>query len=128
MAKCALLLLCLLSIALTLSSAVPVDTSGKPTPTPVPSLKEERIFQGTPTTNPHGHVEEVLSVHQDQQQAGRTQATPTQTRMGRAASTPSKKGRHRGANKILMLVLRCIGKTKATGKASLAYISRIKRQ
>ncbi|KAG9355926.1 hypothetical protein JZ751_000770 [Albula glossodonta] len=40
--------------------------------------------------NANGHAE-ALSTHQDQQQVGRTPATPTQTRMGRAASTPSKK-------------------------------------
>ncbi|KAI1902086.1 hypothetical protein AGOR_G00041090 [Albula goreensis] len=88
MAKCALLMLCFLGIALTFSSAAPANTYGKPTQ--VPPLKQERICQGTTQSNANGHAES-LSTHQDQQQVGRTPATPTQTRMGRAASTPSKK-------------------------------------
>ncbi|KAJ8268460.1 hypothetical protein COCON_G00136320 [Conger conger] len=87
MATCALLLFSLLAVAVTLSSGAPVNSFGKPTQ--VPPLKE-RAIQGTPVSIPGGHVE-ALTVQEDQPQAGRTQATPTQTRMGRAASTPSKK-------------------------------------
>ncbi|KAJ8336923.1 hypothetical protein SKAU_G00381430 [Synaphobranchus kaupii] len=84
MAKLTLLLFCSLAIATTLSTAAPVNTAK---PTQIPALK------GTPPSIPNGHVE-ALTIQEEEQQVGRTQATPTQTRMGRAASTPPKKVPH----------------------------------
>ncbi|KAG7455387.1 hypothetical protein MATL_G00256090 [Megalops atlanticus] len=85
MASRALLVLCVLGIALTLSLAAPAETTGTPSQVPPPEL--EALFEGT--EQPSNPTVRSNEGHLELQQVGRTQATPT--RMGRAASTPSKK-------------------------------------